>query len=82
MPGLLYAGASTFVLRGHEPWTLAHSKPDSAATLPAAQCQPITYPKPDGKLSFDLLTNLSRSGTGHEEQPSHLKVWAIEHSCL
>lgn len=32
------------------------------------------YPKPDGVLSFDLLTNLARTGTYHEDQPSHLKI--------
>lgn len=74
LPGVLYAGASAFVLRGNEPWSLVHKKRDCDYTLPAAQCQPIAYPKPDGKLSFDLLTNLARSGTGHEDQPSHLKV--------
>ena len=36
---------------------------------------PINYPKPDGKISFDKLTNLSFSGTNHEEnQPCHLKL--------
>lgn len=36
---------------------------------------PIEYPKADGKLSFDLLTNLARSGTNHEgDQPAHLRV--------
>jgi electron-transferring-flavoprotein dehydrogenase len=37
--------------------------------------RPINYPKPDDKLTFDLLTNLTRSNTNHEEdQPSHLKI--------
>jgi electron-transferring-flavoprotein dehydrogenase len=36
---------------------------------------PIDYPKPDGKISFDLLENLSRSGTNHEDdQPVHLRL--------
>jgi DNA polymerase-3 subunit gamma/tau len=31
--------------------------------------------KKDGKITFDLLTNLARSGTDHDhDQPSHLKV--------
>jgi electron-transferring-flavoprotein dehydrogenase len=35
----------------------------------------IEYPKHDGVLSFDLLTNLTRSGTNHDhDQPSHLKI--------
>ncbi len=51
-------------------------------TRPAAEYKPIDYPKPDGKLSFPLLTNLARSGTNHEgDQPSHLriKVWLCSH---
>ncbi|MBL4858292.1 MAG: electron transfer flavoprotein-ubiquinone oxidoreductase [Erythrobacter sp.] len=36
---------------------------------------PIAYPKPDGKISFDRLTNVSFSYTNHaEDQPVHLKV--------
>ena len=41
----------------------------------AADAQPIAYPKPDGVLTFDRLTNVSFSGTNHEEnQPVHLKL--------
>ncbi len=47
---------------------------DSEKTEPASKHKPIEYPKPDNKLSFDLLSNLARSGTNHEDQPSHLKV--------
>ena len=47
---------------------------DSEKTKPAAECEEIVYPKPDGKLSFELLSNLSRSGTNHEDQPSHLRI--------
>ena len=40
-----------------------------------SECTKIDYPKPDGVLSFDLLTNLARSGTAHEaDQPAHLKL--------
>jgi electron-transferring-flavoprotein dehydrogenase len=55
--------------------TLGHGKPDSQTLLPAAQCKPITYPKPDGKLTFDRLSSVFLSNTNHEEdQPPHLKV--------
>ena len=55
--------------------TLRHGKPDWATLKPAAQCTPIVYPKPDGKLSFDLLSSVFLSNTNHEEdQPVHLKV--------
>jgi electron-transferring-flavoprotein dehydrogenase len=55
--------------------TLKHGKPDHATLKPAAQAKPIVYPKPDGVLSFDRLTNVSFSGTNHEEdQPVHLQL--------
>ncbi len=55
--------------------TLGHGKPDSGTLKPAAQCQPIAYPKPDGKLTFDRLSSVFLSNTNHEEdQPVHLKV--------
>lgn len=35
----------------------------------------VQYPKPDGEISFDLLTNLQRSGTYHDDdQPAHLRI--------
>ncbi|MCC0080491.1 MAG: electron transfer flavoprotein-ubiquinone oxidoreductase [Rhodobacter sp.] len=55
--------------------TLRHGKTDAAATGEAAKFKPIDYPKPDGKLSFDRLTNVSFSFTNHEEsQPCHLRL--------
>ncbi len=55
--------------------TLGHGKPDSATLKPAAECAPIAYPKPDGKLTFDRLSSVFLSNTNHEEdQPVHLKV--------
>ena len=53
--------------------TLSHGKTDAAATGKAADYKILEYPKPDGKLSFDRLTNVSFSATNHaEEQPCHL----------
>ena len=73
--GILYSGLDTLFLKGRVPWTFKHPAPDHTTLKPAAQCKEIEYPKPDGKLSFDLLTNLSRSGTNHEEdQPVHLTL--------
>jgi electron-transferring-flavoprotein dehydrogenase len=73
--GIAYSGLEAYILRGHEPWTFHHSTTDAAATEPASAHKPINYPKPDGVISFDLLTSVSRTGTNHEEdQPSHLKV--------
>ncbi|MEC8295814.1 MAG: electron transfer flavoprotein-ubiquinone oxidoreductase [Pseudomonadota bacterium] len=55
--------------------TLKHGKTDAAATEPASVHKPIDYPKPDGTLSFDRLTNVSFSFTNHEEtQPPHLRL--------
>ncbi len=56
-------------------YTLRHRKNDASATDKARRHAPIAYPKPDGKLTFDKLTNLSFSATNHEEnQPVHLKL--------
>jgi len=55
--------------------TLGHGKSDAEATEPADKHKKIDYPKPDGKLSFDRLTNVAFSFTNHEEsQPSHLTL--------
>ncbi|MGO9484181.1 MAG: electron transfer flavoprotein-ubiquinone oxidoreductase [Rhodomicrobium sp.] len=53
--------------------TLRHRKPDYATLKPAKDCKPIDYPKPDGKLTFDIPSSLFLSGTNHaEDQPVHL----------
>ncbi|HEY2032509.1 MAG TPA: electron transfer flavoprotein-ubiquinone oxidoreductase [Rhizomicrobium sp.] len=53
--------------------TLHHSKPDYATLKLAKDCKPITYPKPDGVISFDKLSSVFLSNTNHEEdQPVHL----------
>ena len=53
--------------------TMKHGKSDANSTMPAKNFSEIQYPKPDGKISFDRLTNVSFSGTNHEEnQPCHL----------
>ena len=55
--------------------TLRHRKSDAEATGLAAKFKPIDYPKPDGVLSFDRLTNLAYSATNHDpDQPGHLKL--------
>jgi electron-transferring-flavoprotein dehydrogenase len=55
--------------------TLKHGKSDAESTEEAAKHAPITYPKPDGTLSFDRLTNVAFSFTNHEEsQPPHLTL--------
>ena len=55
--------------------TLSHGKPDYATLKPAAECKPIAYPKPDGKLTFDKPSSVFLSNTNHEEdQPVHLRL--------
>ncbi|WP_332814915.1 electron transfer flavoprotein-ubiquinone oxidoreductase [Ramlibacter sp.] len=71
----LMTGVEQFLLRGHIPWTLHREKPDHAYLKPAAECKPIAYPKPDGKLTFDRLSSVFISNTNHEEnQPAHLTL--------
>uniref|UniRef100_T1IPK2 Electron transfer flavoprotein-ubiquinone oxidoreductase n=1 Tax=Strigamia maritima TaxID=126957 RepID=T1IPK2_STRMM len=73
--GMMYTGVFYVVFRGMEPWTLNHGGIDANKLKPASECKEIEYPKPDGKISFDLLTSVSLTGTNHEEnQPAHLTL--------
>ncbi|WP_417604516.1 electron transfer flavoprotein-ubiquinone oxidoreductase [Oceanimonas baumannii] len=60
---------------GRQPLTLHDRRPDHAGLREAAYCPVITYPKPDGMLSFDKLSSVFLSSTNHEEeQPCHLQL--------
>lgn len=77
VPGMVYSGLSLLFLKGKEPWTFSHhgDKQDHELTRPAKEFSPVSYPKPDGSLTFDILSNLARSGTNHEhDQPGHLQI--------
>jgi len=75
LSGVLYSGLAAHIFRGHEPWTFKNPIPDSNHTLAAEKCIEINYPAPDGILTFDLLTNLQRSGTYHDDdQQAHLRI--------
>ena len=77
MLGTLYGGLDMWLhdLGIRVPWTLHHKKADHECLRPAAEFQPIQYPKPDGVLSFDKLSSVFLSNTNHEEdQPVHLKL--------
>lgn len=75
LPGLLYTGFVTHIAKGREPWTLSHGIRDADKTLTADNFKPISYPQPDGVITFDLLTNLQRSGTYHDDdQEIHLRI--------
>lgn len=72
--GLIYSAIDTYVLRGLAPWTFKHHK-DNEQTRKKVECKPVEYEKPDGKITFDLLSSVFLSGTFHEEdQPAHLKL--------
>ncbi|WP_312528561.1 electron transfer flavoprotein-ubiquinone oxidoreductase [Paracoccus sp. (in: a-proteobacteria)] len=77
-PSLALGGFDMWVanLTGWNPLgTWKHGKTDAQATGKAKDFKPIDYPRPDGKLSFDRLTNVAFSFTNHEEsQPCHLKL--------
>jgi electron-transferring-flavoprotein dehydrogenase len=73
--GTLYAGMDLKLFRGRAPWTLSHHGEDRKQLKSAAGCQPIEYPKPDGKITFDRLSSVYLSSTNHEEdQPVHLRL--------
>ena len=73
--GSLMFGIDQLILRGKAPWTLHNRQPDHTKLKPAAACQPIVYPKPDGVLTFDRLSSVFLSSTNHEEdQPCHLQL--------
>ena len=72
--GSVLFGIDQQVFRGKAPWTLRLTA-DHTKLLPAAQCSPIDYPKPDGVLTFDRLSSVFLSNTNHEEeQPCHLRL--------
>jgi electron-transferring-flavoprotein dehydrogenase len=72
--GLMF-GIDQILFRGKAPWTLHHNGPDHAKLKKATNCQPITYPKPDGVIRFDRLSSVFISNTNHEEnEPCHLML--------
>lgn len=85
LPGIANAALETYVTRGRSPWTLRQRRPDHAATRPVAPAGAAAgappppprkrYPKPDGKVTFDILTSVALSGTNHDhDSPAHLRL--------
>lgn len=73
--GTLMVGIEQKLLGGNVPWTVHTKFADHEYLKPAAQCQKIEYPKPDGKITFDRLSSVFISNTNHEEnQPAHLTL--------
>ncbi|HMR33936.1 MAG TPA: electron transfer flavoprotein-ubiquinone oxidoreductase [Geminicoccaceae bacterium] len=74
LPALAYSAFDTYVLKGNAPWTMGHHA-DNESLTKAASAARISYPKPDGKLTFDRLSSVFISNTNHEEdQPCHLTL--------
>jgi electron-transferring-flavoprotein dehydrogenase len=78
-PGTVHGGVHMWLndlgLSGLVGWTLHHKYADHQTLLPAAESQPIAYPKYDGVVTFDKLSSVFLSNTNHEEdQPSHLQL--------
>ena len=73
--GMMLSGIDQIIFRGKAPWTLKHAEEDHLALKKKDEAKIIKYPKPDGKITFDRLTNVSFTSTYHEEnQPCHLKL--------
>jgi electron-transferring-flavoprotein dehydrogenase len=73
--GTLMVGIEQKLLGGNVPWTIHTKLADHQYLKPAAQCEKIDYPKPDGKITFDRLSSVFISNTNHEEnQPAHLTL--------
>jgi electron-transferring-flavoprotein dehydrogenase len=67
-----WSAIDAYVLRGRAPWTWTHHA-DHETLKPAVEAKRISYPKPDGVLTFDRLSSVFLSNTNHEEdQPAHL----------
>ena len=77
--GTLMGAAYNFVEQnlfdGKLPFNIHDTTPDYKTLDLASFHQPIAYPKPDGKISFDKLSSVFISNTNHEEdQPVHLTL--------
>lgn len=75
--GTLIGGALNFIDQNifSLPFTIRDNHADYAQMKPASECAAISYPKPDGVLSFDKPSSVFISNTNHEEnQPCHLKL--------
>ena len=72
---IFYSAIDTYIFRGNAPWTIDHHGTDHESLGNKHDYKEINYPKPDNVISFDRLTNVSFSGTNHEEnQPCHLQL--------
>jgi electron-transferring-flavoprotein dehydrogenase len=73
--GTLMVGIDQVVFGGRAPWTLHHAHADHETLMDRREARLITYPRPDGVISFDRLSSVFISNTNHnEDQPVHLTL--------
>ncbi|MGL4474421.1 MAG: 4Fe-4S dicluster domain-containing protein, partial [Shewanella sp.] len=77
--GTLMGGAFNVIdqnwFNGQLPFTLRDNEADHLKLKPAADEVKISYPKPDGKLTFDKLSSVYLANIYHDEdQPCHLRL--------
>lgn len=75
--GTLYGGVDMWLhsLGITLPWTLKHKHADHETLVEAKDAQPISYPAPDGKVTFDRLASIYVANIQHDEdQPLHLQL--------
>lgn len=75
--GMLLGGIEMWLAAWHLrlPWTLRHRKADHETLRPALETPLISYPKPDGIVSFDRLSSIDLSNITHDaDQPGHLHL--------
>ncbi|KNZ49152.1 uncharacterized protein VP01_517g4 [Puccinia sorghi] len=73
--GIIYSGIHSMFLKGRVPQTFHHKKEDHLHTKSVKEYEPIEDPSPDHKLSFEILTSVSQTGTNHaENQLNHLVI--------
>ncbi len=77
--GVFWGGVFNYleqsILRGKSPLTLRNRQKDHETLCLAAEFQPIDYPRPDGVISFDMLSSVYVSNTNHaDDQPCHLTL--------
>ncbi len=74
-PALMYSAVDTYLFRGRAPWTFHHKLPDHDTLQLAKNCKPISYPKHDNKVTFDLMTSVFLTNSTYDEnQPVHLRL--------
>ena len=65
--GMIYTGLFYVVGRGKEPWTFKHGHEDHECLKPKENYTPIDYPKPDNKITFDLLSSVALTGKAKQQ---------------